>query len=57
MDNVEDAPRHGESRRQGKAFRPRVGVDIAAHGGDRCNLAQYFENIRRADIARVDDEV
>ena len=33
MDNVEDAPRHGESRRQGKAFRPRVGVDVAAHGG------------------------
>ena len=33
MDNVEDATRHGESRRQGKAFRPRVGVDVAAHGG------------------------
>jgi len=36
---------------------PRLGVDVAAHGGDGRDGAKRVENLGAADVAGMDDEV
>ena len=57
VDDVDGVTIELDDRRVWQCDRPAAFVDVAAHGDDRRDAAKLIEDVRRANVASVDDAI